>query len=89
MNKKQRSILLIVAVALFLLLLFPPFYSPSNNSGKVYGNLGYSFIFSPPESLARSDLYSQVDTRLLSVQALMIFAIGGALYFANKSENHD
>ena len=89
MNKKQRSILRIVAVALFLLLSFPPFYSSSGSSGRRYYNLGYSFLFSPPLSVGSDYFYAQVDTRLLSVQALLILAIGGALYFANKSENHD
>jgi hypothetical protein len=47
MNIRQKSVLILVALVLALMLLFPPFHFKGGFGAT--RNLGYSFILSPPE----------------------------------------
>lgn len=99
MNRTQRIVLFSIAFILFVMLLFPPFYSqfpvpPANNSFRsenpVHGrvviilNQGYSFLFSPPYFIG--DMKAPVNILLLLVQTLVVISIGGILFLALKSK---
>jgi hypothetical protein len=76
-NKKQKTILLICATVLFLMLLWPPFHSP------LFGgqNMGYGFLFYPP---SRGSLVATVNVTTLSIQFIAVTLIGGILFVAFK-----
>lgn len=70
-NKRQKIILLTMAVCIFLMLIFPPFHSEWN--GKI-ANKGYNFIFSPPK---QGYISSTVNIGLLVVQWIAVLLLGG------------
>lgn len=79
MNKKQKTILFIIAFILLGALLFPPFHLNKGEEGDF--NTGYSFILMP----ARNDL-SMIDAKALFLQYLFIVTIGCALLLAFKDK---
>jgi hypothetical protein len=66
-NSVQRGILLVCAVLIFSMLVFPPFELMGRG-------LGYSLVFQPPRTNAR------VDAVLLVVQWLGVVLIGAGLF---------
>ncbi|MBW1701067.1 MAG: hypothetical protein JRJ69_01430 [Deltaproteobacteria bacterium] len=75
MNKKQMIVLLATAAILLLLLLFPPFH------GAVPAgcHIGYRFVASTFKD------YAKVNIALLSIQCLIVGAVGGICWVAFKS----
>ena len=48
MNKKQKTVLIAIAVVILGMLLYPPFHW--RVAGGQVGSAGYSWIFDPPPS---------------------------------------
>lgn len=71
MNKNQMIVAVTVAVLLTAMLCFPPFHL-IYETGTF--NVGYSFIFSPPENLA------SVNLGQLSLQFIVALVVGGIAY---------
>ena len=75
MNKKQKIVLIITAVVLGLMLLFPPFYCLQG--GLIKQIVGYSFIFSLSEKsycVAKSTLFIQyLITIIIGVILVYVF----------------
>jgi len=82
MNKNQKTILACTAIAIFLMLLFPPFYARLPQG--MVRNLGYHFIFWG-EPLAK---YGTVNISLLMGQWFAALLIGGLLWFMIKDSDH-
>jgi hypothetical protein len=83
MNKKQKNVLLITAILLGIVLIFPPFHH-IGSEGREFG-MGYSFILSPPR-FSQSH-YATIDSAALFVIALIIILIGSVVfYFFRGSE---
>jgi hypothetical protein len=74
MNPRERNLLIGVAVATVLLLLFPPFCEHLGG-GRSY-NWGYSFLFKPPPC----EGYCSVNVPLLLVELLATWVVGGILW---------
>lgn len=82
MNKKQKCVLIIVGVVIFLMLIYPPFYHKDLN-------VGYGFLDDPPKvAYDRPGFYinpedrcyyvpALVNTRLLFTQWAGVLIIGG------------
>ena len=71
MNNRQRTILIVVAALIGLMLLYPPF--------QIKGlGLGYSWIFSPPTDTAT------INAVQLLVQWVAVALIGGIAHFLSK-----
>jgi len=77
MNKVQKNVLVVVAIIVFGMLLFPPFQSIWSE-GRVYGR-GYNFIFNPP-------LNATVDVGTLLVQWIGVLIVGGIAFFLLKDK---
>ena len=76
MNRKQKGILLVAALVLILMILFPPYYGIDRESGgRVHAFVGYHAIWNPPsasyvyERLAFLDPESADPGRLSSFEA--------------------
>jgi len=68
MNKNQKIVLAVVAIAIVLMLAFPPFYAETET--RTF-NEGYSFILDPPTR------HSNVNIGLLLVQWVGVLILGG------------
>lgn len=80
MNKNQKLVLIVVLSTIVAILLFPPFHLQSGDQTAVM-NMGYSFIFSPPE---RNRLEATVDELMLLVQWVGILLIGRIAWMLTK-----
>jgi preprotein translocase subunit YajC len=78
MNKNQKNVLIIVAVFLFLMLLFPPWHE--QRSGMTL-HTAYSLIFHSP------GLFYSINIGMLFMQFLFTITIGGIFYFILKDKN--
>ncbi|WP_139839418.1 hypothetical protein [Halomonas sp. CSM-2] len=67
MNDMQKKVAVVTVGILAVMLLFPPFHRQSS-SGSFYGN-GYSFILSPPMSVATIDIATLLTQWLFVVTA--------------------
>lgn len=90
MNAKQRSILVVAAILVAAMLLFPPFryYLGMTHDGRET-NIGYSFILSPPileQSRSPQDhpVVANVNWPLLLAQWIGVVLIAGLLCLASK-----
>ncbi|HHT9115492.1 MAG: hypothetical protein HY607_06155 [Planctomycetes bacterium] len=88
MNKKQKCVLIIVGVVIFLMLIYPPFY----HEGK---NMGYGFLDDPPEAVYTRFAYPEneyryvpalVNTRLLFTQWAGVLIIGGIAWLLLRDQ---
>lgn len=75
MNDKQKVILLLVAVCMLGMLLFPPFHYVHSGTELYWG---YAFLFMPSGSALT------VNTALLFAQFVVVLTIGGIAFFALK-----
>jgi uncharacterized RDD family membrane protein YckC len=75
MNKNQKIVLAVVAIAIVLMLAFPPFYAETET--RTF-NKGYSFILDPPTR------HSNVNIGLLFVQWIGVLIIGGLVWLLVK-----
>lgn len=66
-----------MAAVILLMLLFPPFHR-GYQGGSI--NMGYSFIFSPPEVI------STVNTGMLFMQWIGALILGGIAFFLLKDQ---
>lgn len=73
MNYKQKIVLIVVAGAILLTLLFPPFQIKGTNRG-------YGFILSPPFR------YAMVNSGTLLVQWVGIILLGAIAFFLVKND---
>lgn len=73
MNKKQRAVLILAAIVVLAMLLYPPFHQIGYR-GQV-GGMGYSWIFKPPY------ITTTVDTGLLLIQWIAVLIVGAIAYF--------
>lgn len=77
MNKKQRLVIMVAGVLMFLMLIYPPFYF---DNGERIINVGYGFIFSPPHEV------SNVNTSLLFIQWITLATCGGIAWLLLRRE---
>lgn len=79
MNGRQKAILIISVLVLLLMFLFPPFHVQFPHGQEV--NMGYGFLFMPPERIAT------VNLGQLAMQWLVVIAIAGVawLFVGDKS----
>jgi len=88
MNSRQRSVVIIAAVAIALMLLYPPFRFVARNG--VEYNLGYSWLFAPPPISSSNATLGSVNLWLLLAQWAAVVLIAGALLFVlNDSSNRN
>ena len=73
MNDKQRAVLILAAIVILAMLLYPPF-DQIGYRGQVWG-IGYSWIFKPPYGPTK------VDTGLLLIQWIGVLIVGAIAYF--------
>jgi hypothetical protein len=81
MNKTQKSIFLFMITVDTIIGLFPPWLTLERINPKVYKNVGYSFLLSPPSSRAT------INVTTLSVQFILVTMISLLLIYFFKSEN--
>ena len=78
MNKKQKWVLIAVALVILVMLLFPPFsYHPA---ARVQFNNGYHFILNPP-SIHNNGFFDCVNVPLMLAQWVGVLIIGAILFF--------
>jgi len=77
MNQKQKTVLICMVVLMFLMLAFPPFEMVLD--GRIF-NLGYGFIFSPPQGIS-----GNINIGLLFIQFLVIIVTGVVGWFLLKN----
>lgn len=82
MNDKQKRIVIGAAVAVLLTLLFPPFHFRLPNG--VVINLGYGFLFDPPQRSA--GYVGSVTVDLLLVEWVAIALVSGILWWLFKDK---
>jgi hypothetical protein len=91
---KAQLIALVAAVAVTLTILFPPFVF---DRGDATQNLGYGFLFSPPEVVYGRDIYGTVNVSLLIAEwiAIVVISILVAVFVhpqslpGNRSDNEN
>ena len=74
MNKKQKTVLGLLALIILLMMLFPPF---SIEVRGITHNKGYSFILSPPKL---GGLITSVNSEMLVVQWIGALILGGIVF---------
>lgn len=72
----QRFVLIVAAVAVVIMLLFPPFQF---QAGGTVLNLGYGFLFNPPRF---GEATATVNASLLFVQWVAVLLTASLLWFA-------
>ena len=86
-SSSLRKILLLTAVTLALMLLFPPFHQVLPNG--VVRNLGYEFLFNPPKGVAGRE--GVINIPLLLTQAGLVIclsAIAVLLSYIESARRH-
>lgn len=78
MNKYHKFVVIAAGIAIFGMLLFPPYYIVGRDANI---NMGYGFIFNPPK---RGIYTATVNTGMLIVQWLAVLLIGGIVLFLMK-----
>ncbi|WP_134020597.1 hypothetical protein [Modicisalibacter xianhensis] len=78
MNENQKTIAILSAIVLFMMLIFPPF--ALHYSTGAMANVGYSFILDPPRNGAA------VNISTLLVQWFFVVSIGGIAYRLSKDQ---
>lgn len=78
MNSRQRIVLVFTGVAILVMILFPPYQQEFGNGASM--NLGYSFLFAPP-NLPGFSGYGSVNVNLLLVEILGAVIAGGLIWF--------
>ena len=76
MNRKQKTIFLIMVSIDTIMGLFPPWHQPFNITSRAMKNLGYDFIFTPPGEGATIVLLT-----LLTQVAIVTFVCLSLIYF--------
>lgn len=86
MTELQRKILISCAIAVALMIFFPPFHLLYPNGMEV--NLGYGFIFNPPKWGNDSDApEGGVNILLLLTQWFAVILIGAIAYLLAKDKS--
>jgi hypothetical protein len=80
---KRLTLLPIMFILLFLFTLFPPFYIVYQ--GDIYDRQ-WGFLFDPPHSSNFYPRSMSVDIQTLSVEYVLIFLVGGTMYFFKKKK---
>ena len=77
MNKNHQKLLIASAAIIILMLLFPPFQFYMENGALL--NMGYGFLFDPPELSERA--VATVNIGMLLVQWVAVILVGAILWF--------
>lgn len=83
MNKNQKIALLVTAVAIILIFVFPPFQIVLQGSTF---NMGYGFIFSPPIWGDNENLKAFVNIGMLLIEWMGAVILGSIAFFLLKSK---
>lgn len=83
MNKYQQKILVVSAAIIIFMLLFPPFQFHAGNGALL--NMGYGFLFDPPELRERA--VATVNTGMLLTQWLAVVLVGAILWFVVREKD--
>ena len=79
MNEKQKTVLIVVAIAVLAMLIFPPFYAKFPG-GEVF-NVGYGLIVDPPQGERNfGPEWVHVNIGLLITQWLGVLVAGGIAF---------
>jgi len=84
MDSLQRCILIIAAIVIIIMAIFPPWQQSVLSHGAF--NLGYHFVLIQPE-LSRGSgdsIASFINSKQLLVQWVGVIFVAGLLYFAAK-----
>jgi hypothetical protein len=85
MNKNQRVALFLMALAILLMLLFPPFQIVIQGSTF---NMGYGFIFIPPHWGDNENLKAFVNSSMLFMEWLGSILLGSIAFFVLKGKTN-
>ena len=80
MNTRQRVILLVGALVIVVMCLFPPWMLKNSS-------LGYRFVFAPPRyglGFMGEYAHNRIDLYRLALQVLCTCLVAGALYLVAK-----
>lgn len=87
--KKEQIVLLVTAVILFIMLLFPPYHIVIKHAGtERIINEGYGFIIIPPFDNEWEGFTPTVNITLLGLQCVIVSVIGGLLHVVFKEKNN-
>jgi hypothetical protein len=89
MNHKQKSVLIIIAIIIGLMILFPPYVA--KNYKQVVIKSGYAFIFNfPPYVSTKSDVMipSTINASTLFIQIIALLIIGSLVFAVLKTEKN-
>lgn len=81
-NIKQKLVLGLSIAAILMCLLFPPWLQVWGR-GQLSRPLGYSFIFSPPDTHDASS----IDFTRLIIQLIIVGIVGFVLYYLASKES--
>lgn len=81
MNRAQQAVVAVGATAVFLMLIFPPFHVQIRDTTF---NMGYGFIFDPPNNMEYM-ITASVDVGMLLVQWMGTLLLTGLTFFLLKS----
>lgn len=79
MTKFQRTILLVMAIMISAMFLYPPFTYTSDRGTII--SLGYSWIFEPPV-VGLSAMGSFINIPMLLIQWAAVIIVGGIVFLA-------
>lgn len=85
MNDSQKRVVHVTAIAVALMVLFPPYEVKNYMGVKIMA--GYGFLFDLPaySSPFGGMIPSSVDIKTLLVQILGVVTVGGLLFFTRKN----
>ena len=88
-NTKQRALLVITAIIVVAMLIFPPFIQELGSGVKT--NLGYSFFLNPPSFPKTNTIkfVAYVNTSLLITQFIGAVLISISLFIALSKYNKE
>jgi hypothetical protein len=82
MNEGQKKVVMISAVIIVLMLIFPPFHYINQIGVEI--NMGFSFLFNPPSR--SSYVTGSINMAQLFLQWVGVGFVGGLIYFLQKDK---
>ena len=84
MNEAQKNVLKVAGAAILGMLIYPPFQAFLGKG--VITNMGYSWIFDPPE-LGTSSIVGTVNHLQLLIQWVGVLIIAGLAFIAFRGKS--
>jgi hypothetical protein len=77
MNEKQRKVLVVIAVAVLAMLIYPPYVQYLGGETDTVSSSSYAFIFDLP-------IFSTIHAPTLLIQWLGVLVVGGIVFLVVK-----